>query len=77
VHQLHVSTTGDSPSSRATTVPAVSGLITSTIDYCNFGIPVHVTAPPAQEIENVTGQAVAATSSTTTSSTTTSSTTTS
>ena len=64
-YQLHVSTTGDSPSSGGTTLPAVSGLITSTIDYYDFGIPVHVAAPPAQEIENVTGQAVAATSTTT------------
>jgi hypothetical protein len=60
-----VSTTGDSPSSGGPTLPAVSGLITSTIDYYDFGIPVHVAAPPAQEIEDVTGQAVAATSTTT------------
>ncbi len=61
--QVQVSTT--SQSSGGATIPAASGSVSTTVDYYDFGTPVTVQAPPASQVDDVTGQAVAAASSTT------------
>ena len=65
-YQLHESTAASSSSSAGTTTPAASGIETSTVDYYDFGTPVNVSPPPSAQVQNVTGQVVAAGTSTTT-----------
>jgi hypothetical protein len=62
--QLQVSTTPQS--SNGTTVPAVMGSISTTVDYYDFGTPVAVQAPPSSLVDDLTSQALAASSTTTT-----------
>ncbi len=47
--------------SSGTTLPAASEQVSETIDYYNFGTPVTVTAPPAADVDNITAEAVTAT----------------
>jgi hypothetical protein len=56
-YQLAESTTASSAS--GTNTPAAPGVVTSTLDYYNFGVPVHVTAPPAAQVDDLTNQVVA------------------
>ena len=63
-NQLQVST--NSQSNGSTTVPAVSGSVSTTVDYYDFGTPVTVQPPSASQVDDVTNQALAAASSTTT-----------
>jgi hypothetical protein len=65
-YQLQESTIAAASPSSGTTVPAASGTVTSTIDYYDFGAAVFVSAPPAGQVDNITGQVVAAGVSTTT-----------
>jgi hypothetical protein len=62
--QLQVST--NAQSSGGTTVPAASGSISTTVDYYDFGTPVSVQPPPASQVDDLTNQALAASSATTT-----------
>jgi hypothetical protein len=62
--QLQVSTTPQS--SNGTTVPAVMGSISTTVDYDDFGTPVTVQAPPSSQVDDVTSKALDASSTTTT-----------
>jgi hypothetical protein len=62
--QLHA--TSNAQSSSATTIPAVSASVATTVDYFDFGTPVTVAPPPAAQVDDITGQAVAAASTTTT-----------
>jgi hypothetical protein len=62
--QLQEST---SPSSTTgTAVPATSGSVTSTVDYYDFGVAVDVSPPPATQVDDITGQALAGATTTTT-----------
>jgi hypothetical protein len=62
--QLQVST--NAQSSGGTTVPAASGSISTTVEYYDFGTPVSVQPPPASQVDDLTNQALAASSTTTT-----------
>jgi hypothetical protein len=59
------STTGSIPLPGSTTA-AASSSFTATIDFYDFGIPVDVSAPPADQVFNATSQAIATASPTTT-----------
>ncbi len=49
---------GASSTSRSsTTAPATIGTVTTTVDYSDFGVPVHVSAPPASQVTNLTQSA--------------------
>jgi hypothetical protein len=62
--QVQAST--NAQSNGATTIPAASESATTTVDYYDFGAPVTIQAPPASQVADLTGQAIAAGSSTTT-----------
>ncbi len=62
--QLQVST--NTASTSGTTAPAASGSVSTTVDYFDFGTPVTVQAPPTSQVDNVTNQVLAASSTTTT-----------
>jgi hypothetical protein len=63
-NQLQIST-APQPSG-GTTVPAVSGSVSTTVNYYDFGTPVSVQTPPSAQVDDVTSQALAASSTTTT-----------
>lgn len=63
-NQLQIATAPQS--SGGTTVPAVSGSISTTVDYYDFGTTVTVQPPPSSQVDDVTSQALAASSTTTT-----------
>jgi hypothetical protein len=63
-NQIQVSTKAQSTG--GTTVPAASGSVSTTVDYYDFGTPVSVQAPPTSQVDDITGQAVAASNTTTT-----------
>ena len=48
------------------TTAAASSSFTATIDFYDFGTPVDVSAPPANQVDNVTSQTIAEASATTT-----------
>ena len=62
--QLQVSTSAQS--SGGATIPATSGSVSTTVDYYDFGSPVTVQPPPASQVDDVTDQALAASSTTAT-----------
>jgi hypothetical protein len=62
-NQIQVSTNAQSTGS--TTVPAVSGSISTTVDYFGFGTPVTVQAPPTSQVDDLTSKAISASASTT------------
>jgi hypothetical protein len=62
--QIQVST--NAQSNGGTTVPAASDSVSTTVDYYDFGAPVTVQAPPSSQVDDITSQALAASSTTTT-----------
>jgi hypothetical protein len=59
-YQLILPPATSSPTDPGSTTGATSSSFSATIDFYDFGIPVDVTAPPADQVDNVTSQAVAA-----------------
>ncbi len=53
--QLRVQVPLPSPSGSSTS-STTDGTVTTTIDFYDFGTPLHVTAPPASEVYNLTGK---------------------
>jgi hypothetical protein len=62
--QVQASTT---PSSTpGSTIPATTENVSTTVDYYDFGVPVNVAAPPSSQVDDITGQALAQSTTTTT-----------
>jgi hypothetical protein len=55
--QVRVQVPVPSPSGSSTS-PTTGGTVTATIDFYDFGTPVHVTAPPAGDVYDATGKVV-------------------
>jgi hypothetical protein len=62
--QVQASTTPSSVTGSTTT--ATSDHVTTTVDYYDFGVPVNVTPPPSTQVDDITGQALADSTTTTT-----------
>jgi hypothetical protein len=66
-YQLSIPSAMSSPTVPGSTTVATSSSFTATIDFYDFGTPVDVSAPPANQVVDVTSEAVGVASTTTTS----------